>query len=368
MGGKLIATGIYVPDKFHGMKNKKILLILTVILAAMLLASCSSGLSGASWPGIATNGETLYVANMAHVYAIRATDGSQIWRFPDKASRTMYFAAPVLVENQLIAGDYQKVLHSIDPATGSEKWQFTAKGPFIASPLVIDGNIYAPNGDHNLYALDLNGNLQWTFTAERALWSHPVSDGSLLFQASMDHKIYALDRTNGSVKWSQDLGGAIIYSPTLSDDGMLYVNTMARELIAINSANGEIAWRRKFTESLWSQPAIHEDTLFFGDMSGKVYGISRKDGSDIWSQTLSEAVTGQPTITEDSVIFTSENGTLNALSFTGERKWSKTIEGKLYNGPVQFNDKLLIGIALGKSPLQVVNTTGQDVWTFIPPK
>jgi hypothetical protein len=56
------------------------------------------------------------------------------------------------------------------------------------------------------------------------------------------------------------------------------------------------------------------------------------------------------------------------MSFTGERIWSKTVEGKLYNGPVQFNDKLLIGIALGTSPLQVITSAGQDVWTFIPPE
>ncbi len=49
---------------------------------------------------------------MAQVYAIRATDGSQVWRFPEKPTRTMYFAAPVLVENQLIVGDYQKTLQS----------------------------------------------------------------------------------------------------------------------------------------------------------------------------------------------------------------------------------------------------------------
>lgn len=350
------------------MNKKTTPLILTVILAAILLASCSSGLSGSSWPGISTNGDTFFVANMTQIYAIRATDGSQIWRFPQKASRTMYFAAPVLVENQLIAGDYQKVLHSINPATGNENWQFTANGPWIASPLVVNGTIYAPNGDHNLYALDLTGKLKWKFTADRALWSHPVSSGDTLFQASMDHKVYAIDMATGAVKWSKDIGGAIIYSPTLSDDGILYVNTMARESLALNSTDGEIIWRRKFTDSLWSQPALHEDTLFFGDLSGKAYGISRKDGSDIWSQSLNEAVTGQPTVTADSVIFTTENGTLTALSFTGERLWSKTVEGKLYTGPIQFNDRLLIGIAQGKSPLQVVNSTGQDIWTFIPPK
>ena len=351
------------------MNKRKTTLIFTLILATVLLTSCSAGLSGSSWPGISTNGDTFYVANLAHVYAIRATDGSMIWRYPEKASRTMYFAAPVLVENQLIAGDYQKILHSLNPTSGTENWSFQANGPWIASPLVANDTIFAPNGDGSLYALDLNGNLKWKFTATRALWSQPVGNGDTVYQASMDKTIYAIDMATGELKWSKDLGGAVIYSPTLSTDGTLYVATLARELIAVNTADGEILWRRKFTESLWSQPAIHEDTLFFGDLSGKAYGVSRTDGADIWTQSLTEPVTGRPTVTEESVVFATENGNLVALSFTGERLWSKTIEGKLYNGPVQFEDKLLIGIALGDSPLKLVTTaTGQDVWTFIPPK
>jgi len=352
----------------HGMNKRKITLISTVILAAVLLTACSSGLSGSSWPGITTNGDTFYVANMAHVYAIRATDGSQVWRFPEKPSRTMYFAAPVLVDNQLIVGDYQKILHSLNPDTGSENWTFVANGPWIASPLVIDSSIYAPNGDGNLYALDLSGNLLWKFAAEKALWSRPVGNGDTIYQASMDHSIYALDTATGSVKWSKNLGGAVIYSPTLSDDGMLYVATMARELIALNTDNGEILWQRKFEESLWSQPALHEDTLFFGDLGGKAYGINRLNGEDIWAQTLTDPVTGKPTVTEDSVVFATENGTLAALSFTGERIWTETVTGKLYNGPVQFDDKLLVGVALGESPLVLKTNSGQNIWSFIPPK
>ena len=350
------------------MNKRKITLISTVILAAILLTACSSGLSGSSWPGISTNGDTFYLANSAHVYAIRATDGSQIWRFPDKPTRTMYFAAPALVDGQLIVGDYQKILHSLNPATGSENWTFTAKGPWIASPLIVESTIYAPNGDGNLYALDLNGKQIWKFTAQRALWSQPVGDGNTIYQASMDKNIYAIDPATGSLKWSKSLGGAVIYSPTLSDDGTLYVATMARELIALNTATGDIIWQRLFDESLWSQPALHEDTLFFGDLGGKAYGINRLDGKDIWAQALNEPVTGKPTITEDSVVFATENGTLAAFSFTGERKWTETVTGKLYNGPVLFNDKLLVGVALGESPLVLKTNLGQNVWSFIPPK
>src|SRR5574340_635396 len=134
----------------NGMNKKKITLNLIVVLAALLLSSCTSGLSGSSWPGISTNGDTVYVANSYYVYAINASTGSMAWRFPEKPTKAMYFAAPVLVDGQLIVGDYKNFLHSLDSSNGSEKWSFEAKGPWIAEPLVVDGTIYAPNGDNNL--------------------------------------------------------------------------------------------------------------------------------------------------------------------------------------------------------------------------
>lgn len=350
------------------MNKKKISLILIAVLGALLLTSCSAGLSGSSWPGISTNGDTVYVANSFSVYAVRASDGSEIWRYPEKPTKAMFFAAPVLADGQLIVGDYKNLLTSLNPSNGSVNWTFEAKGPWIADPLVVDGTIYAANGDHNLYALDMNGQLIWKFAAEKALWSHPVGNGDTIYQASMDHFLYAIDMKTGKQKWATDLGGAVIYSPTLSEDGVVYLATLAREVMAVDTQTGKILWQRKFEESLWSQPALAGDKLFLGDLSGKAYAISAADGSDIWTQTLTDPVMGKPTVTADSVIFATENGTLIATNIDGERLWTKTVEGKLYTGPIPMDDRYLVGVALGESPIMMINSAGQDVWTFIPPK
>jgi hypothetical protein len=33
-----------------------------------------------------------------------------------------------------------------------------------------------------------------------------------------------------------------------------------------------------------------------------------------------------------------------------------------------MDDRFLIGIAFGDSPILMINASGQDVWNFIPPK
>jgi outer membrane protein assembly factor BamB len=352
------------------MKKNKFKLILLVIVAAMLLSSCSGALlSGSSWPGVSSNGDTLYVAYMNHVYAVRVSDGSMLWRFPESSGRSMFFATPVLADSQLLVGDYDSNLHSLDPNTGVERWVFSeANGDWIASPLVVNDMILAPNGDHNLYALAMNGSLLWKFTTENALWSRPISDGEFVYQASMDHNLYAINLRDGSKVWSLELGGAVIYSPTLSEDGTIYISTLARNLLAIDAATGQVKWQRSFEENLWAQPALNDDRLYFGDLSGQVYALSSTDGSNIWTQNVGQPVTGQPTIMNTTVIFPTEEGSLIAMSLNGDRLWSKTVEGKLYTGPVVSGDRLAVGITGGSDFLKLIGDNGLDIWTFVPPK
>lgn len=352
------------------MNHKKITVVLLLIIAALTLTACSGQLSGTSWPGISATDETIYVAYLNRIFAVRAQDGSLTWQYPEKAGRETYFAAPVIADGHLVAGDYQNTLFSLDPASGVLQWAFTeAKGKWIASPLVVDGKILAPNGDASLYALDLNGNLLWQYATGEALWSRPVSDGERVYQASMDHHIYALDLDTGEEIWAVDLGGAVLYSPTLTEEGVLYISSLKRNLVALSTQDGSVLWERNFDNDLWTQPALADGKLFFGDIAGKVYAISAKDGTDIWSQAVNDPVIGRPTEIGNGIVFPTEKGSLIALSFSGERLWSRTFEGKIYTGPTPVGDQLAVGIAQGKEFLKLINaSTGQDVWTFVAPK
>ncbi|MEW6178436.1 MAG: PQQ-binding-like beta-propeller repeat protein [Chloroflexota bacterium] len=352
------------------MKTNKVILVSLFLLGTILLTACGAPLSGSSWPGIGSNGDVLYVANMQHVYAVRVADGSMVWKYPEKAGRQMFFAAPVLADDQLLVGDYENIFHSLDPNTGAEKWTFTqAQGDWIASPLVVGDVILAPNADHFLYALSRDGSLLWKFETGRALWAQPVSDGEVVYQASMDHKLYAINIRDGSLVWSVDVGGAVIYSPTLDvEERTIYLTTLARNLMAINTDDGSIRWQRQFEGGMWTQPALNEGRLYLGDLQGTVYALSAADGSNIWSQKVEQPVTGKATIVDNRVIFPTENGSLIAMTLEGERLWSRSFEGKLYTGPVVAGDRLAVGIAEGKEFLKMVSLDGQDLWTFVPPK
>ena len=83
------------------MKPKNILFLLVLALAAVFLSGCtgSAGMTN-SWPGLATDGETAYLASGSFVYAINLNDGKEIWRYPAKAENNLQFIAqPVIASD-----------------------------------------------------------------------------------------------------------------------------------------------------------------------------------------------------------------------------------------------------------------------------
>lgn len=351
------------------MKKSKLFLCILLPLAALLLSACSSVVTGTSWPGVSVNEDSIYVAYMNRVYAVRASDGSMIWRYPEKTNQTTFFAAPVLAGDQLIVGDYSNVLHSLDAATGTEKWTFTgATNDWIGSALVVGDTILAPNSDQYLYALDLNGQLKWKFATERANWAQPVSDGETAYLASMDHNVYAIDLETGEQKWAAALAGAIAYAPTLGEDGKLYAATLAHTVEAIDAATGEIVWTHTYDGQLWTQPLLYDGVLYFGDLDGNIFAASPEDGSQQWTIAAGEPITGLATAFNDTILFSTEDGSLIAVTPTGERAWTNLYDGPLYTGPVVLNDQLVLGISNKETFLRMLNASGQGVWTFVAPE
>lgn len=365
------------------MKTSRFSITLTVLfLFSILLSSCAGGsTTPSSWPGLTVDGNKGYLAYSTHVYAVNLDTGAQIWRFPEKASNQMTFYAPpaVVDENQLLVGSYNKVLYSLAAQTGQEiqnPWPFTgAKNHYIAKPLVVDGKIFAPCADGNLYALDKEAKVLWTFKTGHGLWSTPIMDGETLYLAAMDHHLYAINASDGSLTWkSEALNGALVGSPTLSPDGVLYIGTLGSEMVAVDSASGKVLWRVPTAGWVWSGPALEGDTLYFGDQEGHVYALEAADGSIIWDvqpeTATARSISDRPLVLDGTVYYSSESGTLFALeAANGSQRWNRLVGGKLVASPVGVGDTILV-TPMGIDALLVAfDANGNQKWTpFVPQK
>jgi len=126
------------------------------------------------------SGQTLlfFGSNDYNVYALDATDGSLVFKFP-----TLSFVSgtPAVLDDgsnpaSIIVGSYDFNVYSIDVTTGKQNWAYTTADMIIASPTVVQGYgapmVYIGSNDKNVYALDAStGKLVWNEYVTMPVWS-----------------------------------------------------------------------------------------------------------------------------------------------------------------------------------------------------
>jgi outer membrane protein assembly factor BamB len=350
-------------------------LLAVALVASLLLSACSGAgrIAASSWPGFTVDGETVYVAYGQAMRALKLQNGNQIWQYPVEADRALtFFAAPVVMDGRVVAGDYTQNVYSLDQATGALQWKFAdAEKRFIAPGLVVEDLYLMPSADGTLYALTSEGKLAWSFTqSDEALWAQPVYDGEKVYLASMDHFVYALQVSEKAARlsWSADLGGAMVSKPALGEDGNLYVGTMTHEMIAL-SPNGKVLWRFDTNGAVWATPVVHEGLVMFGDLSGTIYALNAANGRVEWTISVDGPVIGSGALLEDGVAFGIEKAGVQAISFQGVKQWSRAIDGEIQAGLVQAGEFVLVGITNGDRLIIALDpASGVERWSFTPSK
>jgi len=367
------------------MKIKHFLFGFVLILAVFSLSACSGATLVNSWPGLASDGETAYLASGPYLYAIRINDGKEIWRYPDKTSNGVQFIAqPVLTpDGTLIIGsagtDHRLVAldtNRLDPATNTpmEKWVFSeAKDRWIAGVLVQDDKVFAANTDGTMYVLELEEDLSSITGIQKIelggpLWSQPVSDGKLVYITSMNHHLHAIDPLTYTSPWpSIDLGGAAPGSPLIGPDGNLYVGSFASKVMKVDPATGNVTPFTTTEGWVWGGAALDGDTLYFGDLEGNLYAF-KTSGEQVWSIQPDGPLVGSPLVMTEYIVFVTESGTLYAVDQEGKITWQRTIGGKIYTTPVTDNEKILVAPMQAEFALTAHDSNGSQVWVFTPEK
>ncbi|MDO8753566.1 MAG: PQQ-binding-like beta-propeller repeat protein [Anaerolineales bacterium] len=358
------------------MNTKRLILISLLALGSLILSACAGGRGVSNnWHGLAADSERAYIANGSFVYAVDLKTGNEVWQYPAEAdSKLMFYANPVLTsDGQLLIGSAgtKHPFVSLDPVTGKEKWteSFTEnKGAWLASPLVFNDTIYAPNTDGFLYIIDMNGKkAAEPIELRGALWSAPSTDGTLLYVTSLDHYFHVIDPATGESGESIDLGGAAPSSPVVGNDGV-YVGSFASTIEFIKS-NGQHKVIATTENWIWGSPLLDGETLYYADLSGKVFSLDLASGNQNWETVQPDGpIVASLLMAGDQIYVATEAGTLVALDRDGKTVWEKTVGGKIYTTPVISGDLILVAPYQAEFVLAAYDAAGKQAWTFVPGK
>jgi len=365
--------------------SKKFVFITIALLTAVLLSGCSSGAArGTTWPGLAANGDTAFLADGALVYAVNLKDGSELWHYPEsRSAKLLFYSTPVITPDGLVIVGSAGNDHSLvalnpndinpDTKTPAEAWKFTgADDHWVASPLVVDNRLFAPNVDGNLYVFDLSDGqsnkqpIEVVHLAGR-LWGQPVSDGKVIYVNSLDHSVFAIDQDSYKTVWHEDLTGAIPNSPVLAADGNLYIGSFASQLEKLDPATGKHQALETIKGWVWGSPILVEDNIYFGDLSGNFYSFNTQTGKYNWPPVQPDGpITASPLLVNDVILVATESGAVYELDKDGHSKlWSQP-GGKIYTTPVISGDLVLVSPLGADAYLYAYDLNGRQAWAFKP--
>jgi len=364
--------------------RKKLIIVTMILFGAVFLSACAGGaVRGMSWPGLAADGQTAYLADGPFVYAVNLSDGRELWRYPgSRNGKLTFYSPPAITPDGLVIVGSAGTDHSlialnpadINPDTNApvEAWKFSgAQDHWVAAPLVLNNKLFAVNSDGNLYILDLQDGQSvkdaTVVKLDGRLWAQPITDGERVYVTSLDHSVIAVNAETYEVVWHEDLGGAVPGSAVLSADGMLYVGSLASKLEKFDPATGNHQPVLDAENWIWSTPSLDGDTLYFGDVDGDLYSFNASSGKLNWKPVKPDGpITASPLVQNDHVLIATESGSIFAVGNDGKVLWTQQIGGKIYTTPVAAGDLTIVSPLETDFYLAALDANGRQVWTFTP--
>jgi len=239
-----------------------------------------------SKPTIDAAHERVFVGSSDHgIYALRAGDGSSIWRF-ETLGPVQSEALYVPETDRIYAGSSDGALYCLRAATGALVFRFDTGGDVARKPVLVGKTLYFVNAADFVFAIDSDtGVVRWQGHRTPALGMEisghagvavdPAS-GTALTSYSDGHLV-AYNLADGSEKWppvdlsaeaEKSLGDTPKYldadaTPVIDDapqGRVAYVSSFSAGVFAIDVATGSRVWSNTnvvgATDLLvWAEPA-----------------------------------------------------------------------------------------------------------------
>ena len=266
------------------------------------------------------------------------------------ATNGLFYA--IYPPKQKVVGIYSHLFKQAridEKAAISEKYQM----------LLFSAISYSQKDCGQLYALPLlrksvgtNWRPSWRFVRQEKIITAPVIDDRRVFVGCDDGYLYCLDLArNGAILWKYHIRLSVSCTPVIDGEVLYIVGN--NQLRAVQIDSGRELWTVPVVGDVVGQPLLHQDVLYFGTSSKKVYAASLKQRGILWSYDGIGPFKATPAIsTKKGIVYIgSDKGyagkknlsemTARLYAFdaqTGSLRWYYPIAKDLRASPVIIND------------------------------
>jgi outer membrane protein assembly factor BamB len=284
--------------------------------------------------GVAVEGDRVFATNgLGFVAALSTANGSQLWQVrPGGPLR----GAPTVAGDTLYVMSQDNQLYSLKAADGATNWSATAAveiaGVFgTAAPAFERGTVVAgfSSGELNAYRFE-NGRLVWQDALARTSIStsvatlsdidaSPVIDNGQVFALGQGGRMVALDLISGQRIWELNLAG--IATPWIAGDWLFAVTDDAK-VMAISRTNGKIRWinqlpafenqKAKRGPISYVGPVLAGGRLILGGSNGVMVNIDPASGAFQSQTNVGAAISQPPVVANNTLYVLDDRGRLHA--------------------------------------------------------
>lgn len=220
-------------------------------------------------------GNALFLTADGVTRAFDRRDARRCWTYREGSGHST--AAPTVVGDTVYVSGRR--VFALDAATGAVQWASDdLSGPVRGTAATPDGVFVTAGGVEaaTAYRLDPDsGRQQWATPVGSGVPAHPVV-GDLVFAAGGDGRLRALDRSDGSVRWSEPLGGTGAAPPALAEGTVYAAAATGNVLIALDALDGTVRWERGFGGEATTGPTVAGDTVYLPTVlvdGGRLYAL-----------------------------------------------------------------------------------------------
>ncbi len=284
----------------------------------------------------------IYIADPnGTVNARNAQTGKMVWQ---NKLHYKFTAGPYFHDNKLFLGSQEGKLIALDANNkGKILWKTPLASEILAAPKANNEFVFVNTMDGKFYALDAEtGRIVWTF--DRAVpqlilrqGSAPVVEDNVVLSGFASGKVLAFDLQTGSLLWEKmiatpkghsELDRMVDISADLLSDGQaVFSSAFQGQTVGINLHTGMTLWEREIDTQ--HNMALENDVLYLTDNKNILWALDAKTGATLWKQAdyQKESLTG-PAIYEDKILV----GTLSGQVIFLDKKEGKLLEKKQFKG------------------------------------
>jgi outer membrane protein assembly factor BamB len=255
--------------------------------------------------------------NRSTLYALRADNGSLLWRYRSQAS-----GSPTIT-NGVVYQPEPHALAALSASDGYRLWQRQVDG-VSSTPTLQNGMLYmtvakpSPGEEARTAPVTNNAASLLPMAALGVAWQGRHNAQQALSQPLVRMSVYALRVSDGTALWHFTLnkGNASLGGQFALANQVVYATSFVPEhegtIYALRSDTGKLIWQR--TTDASPQSLLPADgKLFLGSQAEAVAALRASDGAQLWRYPIAGSVLNQPLLVGTVLYIGSNNGIVFAL-------------------------------------------------------